>query len=45
MIDPRELRRLIESWFPTANGEEINTLIELFVTAADSLGKENDTEE
>ena len=45
MIDPRELRRLFESWFPTANGEEVNSLIKLFIIAADSLDKENDTEE
>ena len=40
----REVRRLIEEWFPDATGEEVSTIVELFIVAADALPDEETSE-
>lgn len=40
----REIRRLVEEWFPDATGEEVSTLVELFIVAADALPDEETSE-
>jgi hypothetical protein len=40
----QEIRRLIEEWFPDASGEEVGTLVKLFIVAADALPDEETSE-
>jgi len=40
VVSTKEVRKMIEAWFPNANGEEVTKLAELFVVAALAIDEE-----
>jgi len=40
VVSTKEVRKMIEAWFPDANGEEVAKLVELFVVATLAIDEE-----